>query len=85
VGPAASADISAADIIFYVGGTDGKSRWLIAKQKAVDIDFNTKITANLYAPNGTLSIGLNAKLHGAFIARDVLVGLNAKVWHNSAF
>jgi hypothetical protein len=85
VGPAASADISAADIIFYVGGTDGKSRWLIAKQKAVDIDFNTKITANLYAPNGTLSIGLNAKLHGAFIARDVLVGLNAKVWHDSAF
>ena len=43
------------------------------------------IKANIYAPNGTLSIGYNAKMRGAFIARDIAVGSRASVWHESAF
>ena len=83
--PAASADIDATDIVLYVGGANGNKGALGAMLKAVGIGFGADIKANIYAPNGTLSIGYNAKMRGAFIARDIAVGSRASVWHESAF
>jgi hypothetical protein len=84
LGPAKKAPIGAADIIFYVGGTNGETGALYAWPKAADIGYRAIIKANMYAPNGTLSIGPRAKIEGSFIAKDVEIGTKARVRHNGA-
>jgi hypothetical protein len=84
LGPAKRTPIDAADIIFYVGGTNGKTGALYARPKAADIGSRAIIKANMYAPNGTLSIGSKAEVEGSFIAKDVEIGSKASVRHNSA-
>jgi len=83
--PSASANIDATDIVLYVGGSNGNKGALWSIAQAVRIGLGTNIKANIYAPNGTLSIGDRAKMRGAFIARDIVVGSRASVWHESAF
>ena len=41
--------------------------------------------ANFYVPNGTLWIRQNSQATGAFIGKDVDVGIGVKVWLKSAF
>jgi hypothetical protein len=84
LGPAKKAPIGAADIIFYVGGTNGKNGSLYARPKAADIGSRAIIKANMYAPRGTLSIGSKTDVEGSFIAKDVEIGTKARVRHNSA-
>jgi UDP-3-O-[3-hydroxymyristoyl] glucosamine N-acyltransferase len=67
-----------------VGGTNGKTGALYARPKAADIGSRAIIKANMYAPNGTLSIGSKAEVEGSFIAKDVEIGSKASVRHNSA-
>jgi hypothetical protein len=83
LGPAKRAPIGAADIIFYVGGTNGKNGSLYARPKAADIGSRAIIKANMYAPRGTLSIGSKADVEGSFVAKDVEIGTKATVRHNS--
>jgi hypothetical protein len=84
LGPTEGASIGAVDIIFYVGGANGKTGGLYAMPKAADIGSSAIIKANMYAPNGTLSIGSKAEVEGSFIAKDVEIGTKASVRHNSA-
>lgn len=65
----------------YVMGTDVVS----PNGKALDASPTTTIAANVFVPNGTLSIGNNSILSGAFIGRRVSVGSNVGVTKDSVF
>ncbi len=70
VGPKTGSSVGAADIVFYVNGSNAG---------AATIAQNCTVQANIYAPNGTISIEQNAKATGAFLARDVVVSQNAEL------
>jgi len=73
VAPKAGSGVTAHQVIFYIGGADAvNSRGV--KVPAVKIGNLVQINANIYAPNGTLTIGTDAKLVGAFIGQAVDVG-----------
>lgn len=98
-GPADNAGISAADILVYVGGYNGKAKKkddeltrdelleesFRRKPQAVDVGVQSEFSANVYAPNGTLSLGQKSEVKGGFIARDVEVGVQAKVFLESGW
>jgi hypothetical protein len=70
VGPKQGTTIDASSIVFYVGGTDASSPF----SKAVNIDTDTRIFANIYAKNGTLLMGDRTQATGAFLAKDITIG-----------
>ncbi|MGE5845491.1 MAG: hypothetical protein ACM34O_02120 [Ignavibacteria bacterium] len=65
-----------------INGTAGT---LSAAPKAVKIGIKNKVKANFYVPNGTLWIMMNSDLEGAFIAKDLSIGVGTKIKLNSAF
>lgn len=83
--PAAGSGITASDIVFYVAGINGNSGNLGATPKAAKLGIGTVVEANFYVPNGTLHIRQNALVTGAFLGRDVQVGLGAQVSLDSFF
>jgi len=88
IGPDANSGISAADIVFYIGGIEeknGKKKNPIPKVKKVAIGKKSKVIANIYAPNSTLEIQRESMVEGSFIARDVIVDDKSTVEYNSAF
>jgi len=85
LGPDSESGLSAKDVLLYIGGINGKSGQQTSYPKAAMIGFNNNVKANLYAPNGTLWIGLGSKAEGSFIAKEVIVGIKAKVKLDSAF
>jgi hypothetical protein len=88
IGPAANSGISAADIVIYIGGIEGKKgkkKKPKPKIKKVVIGKKSKVMANIYAPNSTLDIGKECEVKGSFIAKDVIVGDRVKVSLDSAF
>ena len=85
VGPAAGSGITAADLVFYVAGINGNNGNLGATPKAAKIGMACTAQASFYVPNGTLQIRENTQATGAFLARDVLVGLGADLYLDSYF
>ena len=73
IGPNANSAIKAEDIVVYIGG--GK----------VVTGENSKVIANIYAPNSTLKIEEESQVEGSFIAKDVIIDDKATVEYNSAF
>jgi hypothetical protein len=85
VGPGNGAPIDGSAIVFHVGGINGNSGGLAETPKAVEIGIDCLLTANLYAPNGTLSIDDRTAARGAFLGRDVQIGPNVQVTLQSAW
>jgi hypothetical protein len=84
-GEAGTTALSSKDIVFYVGGINGTTGNLAALPKAAKIGINNKVKANFYVPNGTLWIMMNSEAEGAFIGKDVSVGVGTKITLNSSF
>ena len=85
VGPEDTTSLSANQIVFYIGGINGSNGNLGATPKAAQIGLSNTVKANFYVPNGTLWIRQNSKATGAFIGKDVDVGIGVKIWHKSVF
>ena len=85
IGPEDTTSLSANQIVFYIGGINGSNGNLGAAPKAAQIGLSNTVKANFYVPNGTLWIRQNSQATGAFIGKDVNVGIGAKVWLKSAF
>ena len=80
-----AAAIDASDIVFYVAGINGANGNLGATPKAAQIWLNNTADANFHVPSGTLWIRPSTEATGAYIGKDVLVGIGATVSHDSAF
>jgi hypothetical protein len=85
IGPTPQSGLSAKDVFIFVGGINGNTGELRALPKAAVIGIENVIKANMYVPNGTLWIREGSVVEGSFIAKDVIVGVKAKVKLNSAF
>ena len=85
IGPEDTTSLSANQIVFYIGGINGSNGNLAATPKAAQIGIANTVKANFYVPNGTLWIRQNSQATGAFIGKDVDVGIGVKVWLKSAF
>ncbi len=75
VGPGAP---TAADVIFYVSGTD-------AVDTAVHFGQGAEIDANVYAPNGTVFLKKEGTLNGAMIGLHVILEADTSVTLATAF
>jgi len=85
IGPQDTTTISADEIVFYVEGINGNNGNLGATPKAAKVGLNNIVKANFYVPNGTIWLRQNSEVEGAFIGKDVIVGLSVKVKLNSAW
>ena len=85
IGPGSGSSATAASIVFYVGGINGTSGTLAATPKAVEIGSDNVVSANIYAPNGTLWLKDHAQATGSFLGRDVNIGGNGQVSLMSAW
>jgi hypothetical protein len=79
IGPASGASVTASGIVFYIGGINGTGGGISETPKAVEIGTDNVLTANIYAPNGTLWIADRTQARGSFFGRDVLVGPDVQV------
>jgi len=70
VGPANGSTITAADIVFYVAGTDAQS----AFSQAVTVAPSSILFANFYAPSGTLFLDKATQGTGSFVGKNVQIG-----------
>jgi hypothetical protein len=85
VGPSEGSSVDASDIIFYVAGINGSTGNLGATPKAAQVGINNTVFANFYAPNGTLWLREETTATGAFLAKDVIIGIGAQVNLKSGF
>lgn len=85
VGPGPGAAIDASSIVFYVGGVNGTGGGLAATPKTVEIGVDNTVSANLYAPNGTIWLQDRTQATGAFVGRDLDVAVDVQVALDSAF
>jgi len=85
IGPASGASITAANIVFYIGGINGTGGGITETPKAVEIGTDNTVTANLYAPNGTLWLADRTQARGSFFAKDVQVGPDVQVTLQTAW
>jgi hypothetical protein len=85
LGPAAGASIDASSIVFYVGGINGTTGGLTQTPKAVEIGTGNTVAINLYAPNGTIWLQDGGLATGAFLGKDIDVGVNVQVTLDSAW
>ena len=68
-----------------MAGINGTTGALSATPKAVEIGTNNTVKINLYAPNGTARLQDGTAATGAFLGKDIDVGLNVQVTLDSAF
>ncbi len=85
IGPDAGAQIDASDIVVYVAGINGNNGKLRATPKAARNGLSSEVHANFYVPNGTIWLRQNSDSTGAFLARDVILGIGATATLDSAF
>jgi hypothetical protein len=85
LGPSFGSGLAGSDVIVYVAGINGSTGALGATPKAAKLGLGSTVAANFYVPNGTLWIRQGATVTGAFIARDIDVGLSAEVGLESFF
>jgi hypothetical protein len=83
--PSANSGLDGRAIIIYVAGINSKNGKLSELPKAAYIGLNNTLTATLVVPNGTLWVDFGNTVHGALIAKDVIVGGGTKVWLENAF
>jgi hypothetical protein len=81
IGPAPGSAITASDIIFYVGGTNAQSSF----PYVVDISPKSNVSANIYAPNGTILLDKGTSAIGAFFSKDVQIGQGVQLRVATAF
>ena len=79
IGPAPLSANTAHDMIFYVEGADALNQF------AWQTKDELFIMANVYAKNGTFSIGRSSTLLGAFIGKAVVIGSSSTLRIDSAF
>lgn len=82
IGPEKGVDISAKDIRIYVKGITGSCD---AFNIIAMIGERNTVSANIYVPDGTLWINQGSVVTGAFIAKDVALGMNVQVTLGSGF
>ena len=85
LGPDPNSALGAKDVIIYVDGQNGGSGQPVSLPMAGIIGLAAKVKANMFAPNGTLWIGAESTVEGAFVAKDVVVGMGADVRMDTAF
>lgn len=85
IGPAPGSSLTAKNIIFHVGGINGKNGKLHSNPKSVQIGVANRVFANFYAPAGTIWLREGTVAVGAFVARDIEVGLLVSLTLDSAF
>jgi hypothetical protein len=85
IGPATGSGIAARNIVFWVGGINGKKGAIGSHPKSVEIGGRNTVQANFYAPNGTIWLGEGTDLTGAVVARDVEIGVRVTLILDSAF
>ena len=85
IGPDVGAEIGASDIVVYVAGINGNNGKLGATPKAARNGLSSEVHANFYVPNGTLWLRQNSDSTGAFLGRDVILGIGATATLDSAF
>jgi Big-like domain-containing protein/List-Bact-rpt repeat protein len=85
VGPAAGSGVAASEVVFYVAGINGTNGNLGANPKAAKLGVHATVSANFYVPNGTLWLRQNTVATGAFLGRDVDVGINVTLTLATAF
>src|SRR5262249_22833053 len=76
VGPDDSDPLKAAQIVFYVAFPTPPAALTPA---AVSFGNGTTLLANIYAPNGTLTLGNGTNATGAFLAKNVNVGNGVQI------
>jgi len=76
---------SAKNLKIYIEGANGSILNLLALPKAAEIGPGNVVKANIYVPNGTLWVNLGSDITGSFIAKGIILGVNAKVSLDSAF
>jgi hypothetical protein len=79
IGPAPGSSNSAHDMVFYVAAPD------VLRLLAWQAGDQLFITANVYAKNGTFSVGRNSVAIGAFIGNAVTIGNATTMRIDSAF
>ncbi len=85
VGPDAGSGVAAHDVVFYVAGINGTDGAIDSTPLAAVIGHDNAVAANVYAPNGTVMIGHGSDATGAFLGRDVLLDVRARVALDSFF
>ncbi|HEV8579103.1 MAG TPA: hypothetical protein VGX68_08470, partial [Thermoanaerobaculia bacterium] len=85
IGPAAGSSVTAASIVFCVAGINGTGGGLSETPKAVEIGTDNTVSANIYAPNGTLWLKDRVQATGSFLGRDVQIGIDGQVSLRSAW
>lgn len=85
IGPATGSGLTAANIVFYVGGINGANGLLNSTPPAAQIEKDSTVSANFYVANGTLKLDQGLSASGAFIARDVKLEQQGQVGVQSAF
>ncbi len=83
IGPTSGSGVSAAEIVFYVGGENGGDGGPAASPAAVAIGRESVLAANVYAPHGRVEIDRNSHLTGALLARDVQIDSNSTLVRDS--
>ena len=81
IGPAPDSPMSASDIVFYVSGTNAQSSFTYA----VNISPKSNVSANIYAPNGTILLDQGTSAMGSYFAKDVRIGKLVQLRVASAF
>ena len=87
IGPASSSVAARSIKIFVAGANDKGRRNDDAEVGAVAVEFgqNSAVSANVYAPNGTIHLRAGSDGTGAFIGKAVIVGERTKLTLDSAF
>lgn len=85
IGPEDGSGITAKDIVIYVNGINGSSGSLGSSPKAATVGTKNTVKANIFAPNGTIRLKQGVIAEGAFVGKDVLVGVKVKISYDSAF
>jgi hypothetical protein len=82
-GPAA--EVTAAQILVYVGGANGGAGGPAATPPSAWVGRESVVGANLYAPQGTVQIDRDSTVSGALFGRDVRIDSNSSLVLASAF
>jgi len=84
LGPSETSGISASDIVIFVGGNT-VSEDDETKETVVDIDKDSVINANIFAPNGEIKLKKGTQATGSFIAQSVVIEKDSVMNHDPAF
>ncbi|MGD2114205.1 MAG: hypothetical protein PVG07_04070 [Acidobacteriota bacterium] len=85
IAPAEGVALGGSEMVFHVGGFNGADGLLGSLPPAAQVDKDSVLVANVYAPMGTLILGSGTHASGAFLARDLLVKRGSVIELDSHF